>query len=96
MPSVSFSPVGSFQTLHEIMPIAFGNCRLNITLNGLLHRTLLSTQSNLPSMGQDIEKRSYFLKKAISLLDRKADMDLTYASTLDNLIIKDYLKPVNI
>jgi hypothetical protein len=47
-------------------------------------------------MGQDIEKRSYFLKKAISLLDRKADMDLCYASTLDNLIIKDYLKPVNI
>ncbi len=61
----------------------------------LLHRTAPPTQTTLPLVQQDIDKRNYYFKKIYGLLDRKADMDLNYSAILENAIQKEFQKTVN-
>lgn len=49
----------------------------------------------IPLIMHDSERRGYYFKKAFSLLDRKAEIDTCYASTLETLISKEYQKSVN-
>lgn len=51
--------------------------------------------TTLPLIAQDVEKRNYFFKKAFSLIEKKAEMDLNYAGLLEGIILKDFQKPVN-
>lgn len=61
----------------------------------LLSRNSTSTQTTLPLIAHDVEKRNYFFKKAFSLIEKKSEMDLNYANLLEGIILKDFQKPVN-
>lgn len=53
----------------------------------------IKSHANL--IAQDVEKRNYFYRKAVALLDRKAELDLNYANLLEQVINKDFVKSTN-
>ncbi len=44
---------------------------------------------------EDIDRRSYFFKKTSILIQKKAEIDINYANSIENVLIKEFVKNTN-